>query len=132
MGQVIHRHTNVPDARRHREGVRAEYRLMALTISAQTIALPVRTPSFSTMSLAFELIVLVLVSVEIDGLGRFSAPDQLLFAGVIQIHHQRPHRDSRSLVWPWTIPSPQPPHPRGQSVPQPDKFTLFPSLMATW
>src|SRR5271169_2588715 len=24
--QVIHRHMNVPDARRHREGVRAEYR----------------------------------------------------------------------------------------------------------
>jgi hypothetical protein len=38
-------------------------------------------PSFSTMSLAFELIVLVLVSLEIDGLGRSSAPDQLLFAG---------------------------------------------------
>jgi len=55
------------------------------------------------MSLAFELIVLVLFSLEIDGLGRFSAPDRLILAGVMRIHHQLPHRNSRSLALDYTF-----------------------------
>jgi len=69
-------------------------------------------------------VILVGVLLKVDGLVRISAPDQLLFAGVIQVHEQHSNGNRRGLARHCAVSNP--PHPPGPPrVPKADKLTPF-------